>query len=199
MADTAVPDIELSDCHKKELAFNRDKLQLAKVEAHLAGHLVDSETTPDVAQTSVEHAQILHKAQARRLQDQKRHHAVACKKSVSIRGRHIFFLTDTALRPLGRFGGVLARSRGTADLIVVRDPAAASIRTTLVAGLVGASLVTKEYVETNGARGAAVAFKPAVKIRRWVHFLRQFHDAELGHLRGHPRDIDVTKNVSGNW
>ena len=74
-------------------------------------------------------------------------------------------------------GAVLAPDLHSGRIFVVPDPCNCREEVRFMAGLVGGLLVTKDFVESKGVRGVALAYKPAIKSKRHVFvtpaFMRQ--------------------------
>ena len=72
-----------------------------------------------------------------------------------------------------------------ADIIVVKDPAGVPTELMIAAGLNGSMLVTPEFVASGGARGAALGFRRAVKVKRAFHLTCEFilqNEIVAGHI-----------------
>lgn len=65
-------------------------------------------------------------------------------------------------------GAVLAPDLHSGRIFVVSDPCNCREEVRFIAGLVGGLLVTKDFVESRGMRGLALAYKPAIKTKRHV-------------------------------
>ena len=177
--------MELSDRQKKEISFNEKKLLVAKIEAYLAGHLTQDEIDddPDILHATLDHMEKVAKNQKKRLQVKAHSDKLANTKKTLINGCAIYWTMTPPTPSLGsahRHGAHRVHERVHADIIVVDDPACAAPRTIVAAGMTGAPLVTPEYVETNGARGAAIAFTAASKSLRQVHFSEKFMAENIG-------------------
>ena len=57
---------ERGNGHKKEIEFNRKKLQVAKIEATLAGHLLPGDITHELCKLAEKHAKSVPEAQRER-------------------------------------------------------------------------------------------------------------------------------------
>ena len=184
--DTRAPeDVELSDRQIKEIIFNEKKLVVAKIEAYHPGHLTQDEIDgdPDILHATLDHMEKIAKNQKRRLQMKATGVKKAHTEATLLNGRAIFWAMTppaTSLESAHRHGANRVQERAHADIIVVGDPAAAAPRTIIAAGMTGAPLVTPEYVETNGVRGAAVAFTAAAESQRWVHISEKFMAENTG-------------------
>ncbi len=176
----AMPDVlpteELAPRQQHEIAFNEKKIELARVEACLAGHLAPAEITAELTTAAAEHVRHLAKLQRERCVDRRRVQQLLCKPALtSLRGRRVCVMTETCTPEDTRRAGVESvADMAHADYIVVEDPAIADPRAIFVSGLTGGALITPQHLRSNGVTGASIAFKPAVKTKRWVYFTFNF-------------------------
>ena len=158
--------------HQKELQFNIAKLQTARVEAAIAGHLLPGEVSDGLVESAKDHIKTLCVNQRRRLTENKRHCMRFKKPELDLANKTVYFAAGTAV-PLGR-GMTRTGNTSDADVIVVDDPAKAPEEVIIVAGLIGAMVATRAFVETAGATGAALAFRHAISIARSFHMSDKF-------------------------
>eukprot|EP00974_Lingulodinium_polyedra_P015589 1509967-Lingulodinium_polyedra.AAC.1 len=67
-----------------------------------------------------------------------------------------------------RLGARRCTERHAADAFVVRNPSAASSRTTLCAQLSGCRLCSPEYLQSGGVRGASRVYQKMLDRPRWI-------------------------------
>eukprot|EP00959_Pyramimonas_sp_CCMP1952_P020280 427882-Pyramimonas_sp.AAC.1 len=91
---------------------------------------------------------------------------------------------------MARCGATQTPNRAEADIFVVGDVEAPGQRIRFACGLVGGILCTFSYLESQGAAGMALAFKPHVSSRRIVWLSGEF-------LRAHPSLSDVIITAAG--
>ena len=91
---------------------------------------------------------------------------------------------------LARAGATKTQSRTEADIFVVGDVEAPGQRVRFACGLVGGILCTFPYIESQGAAGMALAFKPHMSSRRVAWISGEF-------LRAHPSLSDVIISAAG--
>ena len=63
---------------------------------------------------------------------------------------------------------MVAHNLHSGRIFVVSDPCNCREEVRFIAGLVGGLLATKDFVESKGLRGTALAFKPAIKSKRHI-------------------------------
>ena len=90
-----------------------------------------------------------------------------------LRGKGVFFDKSVALPEAGRVADILNRNgagvvatRPEADVFVVKDVESPGQRVQFAAALIGGVVCTFVYLETRGAAGVAVAYKPQVAVHR---------------------------------
>ncbi len=168
LAPQATVEPQLTEAHWAEIRFNEKKVDTARIEALLANHLTPSEITPQLLAEAEEHLKKLAKNQRERTRDTKRVRCLVTKSAVNVEGAHVWSVAPASV-DLARAGVVQASSPAATDIIMMNDPANAPMHLLFTAGLVGATIATPQYVETGGQIGAALAFQPAVKVKRWVY------------------------------
>ena len=148
------------------------KLQVEKIEAALAGHLLPSEMTAEICDLAVEHAASVCKTQRRRIGDHNRRSRYVQNDQIYLPGKAVAFV-GCGPDKLDH-GLVQPESITDADIIVVQDPADVPEDILIAAGLNGSMLVTPECVASGGASGAALGLRRAVKVKRTVHLTCEF-------------------------
>ena len=113
-------------CHrrhgqKNKIEFNRKQLQVAKIEATLAGHLRPGEITHELCELAEEHVKSVAKAQRERVTTYNRKSAFAQKGDMNVSGKAVACAgrgSDALCRGL-----LHAESIIDADVIFQKDPA----------------------------------------------------------------------------
>ena len=170
----------MNEAQCKEIAFNERKLQLAKVEAALAGHLSPDEIRDDLIHAVDGHVNALAANQKFRRADAKRQALHSNKPPLQpSRRQQVFAVAPLTREECCKVNADLVTEMADADAFVVADPADPPKVVWFLAGLLGASMITKEHLLSKGAAGAAVAFHQAISIKRFVHFSFAFMNEHL--------------------
>lgn len=180
-ASNLVESTDFTAQQQGEVAFNRAKIQTAKVEALLAQHLTPEEVTPDIIAVAEDVVRRLAEAQHRRALGSAR-----VKRLIQKPAEALPALAATAgpaallWHESGQLRGRLsratkARRRSDASIFAVADPANASIEVTFICGLVGGALVA-------ASGGGIVAFNRALRTPRFVYVTLGFmQEPQLKH------------------
>ena len=169
----------ITDKQVKEIEFNDAKENTSKIEALLAGHLLEHEIDEQLLADAEKHVLKIGKAQSRLASTKAATKRKVVDKPVhDVSGANVYI--DSACdngfpdRVLANLGVQRATTRALADLFIVPDPCTAQRKIRVLAALSGGILATPEYLRSGGKKGAAIAYKAAVATKRNVYLTAGF-------------------------
>ena len=175
----AAGDLMQNSGLQKEMAHLEKKQLANRLHEYLAGALVESDVTPEIAVLAKQVQQNWAKLDAGRVAKAKAMSRVM-RPHWSFDDRSFIFLEGVGGSVAKKFGGMKVTGlRSGAEIFVTPNPASASVLTRWTAALQGGVISDPTWALSRGDSGVAFAYEAATHIQRKIYLSDQF-DSEHG-------------------